>query len=78
MISHLNSTSNYNWSNVNNLYPSDLGVHVLVELSLQQVRQERDPILPDVSLLFLSKDQRFAYNLIITSLFNYIEYPDTV
>lgn len=67
----------YDWSNASNQYPSDLGAHFLEKLSLQQDRQDTDLVLPDISLSSLNKDQRLAYNLIITTLFNYINNPDS-
>ena len=66
----------YDWSSTSIQYPDSLGLKWLEETSPPSVLTDLPLKLPDVSISTLNKDQKFAYNLVMNTLLDYLEHPD--
>ena len=66
----------YDWSLTTLPYPYGLGLNWLEEISSSMEENDLPLKLPDVTISTLNKDQKFAYNLVMNTLFSYIEDPN--
>ena len=65
----------FDWSIKNHPYPPDLGVKFLGSLSAESELDDSDLQLPEVELNSLNSEQKFAFNCIMDTLYNFIEDP---
>ena len=66
----------HDWSSTTLQYPDDLGLTWIEEISASIEEPDLPLKLPDVTISSLNKEQKFAYNLVMNTLINYIEDPD--
>ena len=55
-----------------NKYPEDLGAHWIVNQTNDSERENEELILPDVDLSLINEVMKFALNIVMQTLFNFI------
>ena len=67
----------FDWGIINHPYPPDLGVKFLGSLSAESELDDSVLQLPEAELNSLNTEQKFAFNCIMDTLYNFIENPAT-
>ncbi len=67
----------YDWTQVTEHYPDDLGTSFVTHLDSMLQREDHDLDLPDVNIACLKDEQLLAYNVVMKALQDYHEKKDT-
>ena len=62
----------YDWSQTSYEYPEDLGANWIENQNKDSERDSEELVLPDVDLSLMNEDQKFAFNIVMQTLLDFI------
>ena len=63
----------YNWSKASYKYPQGLGTSWIESLNESSELGNQDLVFPEVDLTSMNEDQKFAFNIVMQTLFDFVE-----